>query len=67
MLEMGSAVIHGAFSTFLAVLILSTSKSYIFRIFFKQVDYTRICTHTHARTRARTHVYMYMYMSHVPN
>jgi len=35
-LEMGSAVIHGATSTFLAVLILSTSKSYIFRIFFKQ-------------------------------
>jgi len=34
--EMGTAVIHGAFSTFLAVLVLSTSKSYIFRIFFKQ-------------------------------
>lgn len=34
--EMGTAVVHGAFSTFLAVLILSTSKSYIFRIFFKQ-------------------------------
>ena len=27
---------HGAVSTFLAVLILSTSKSYIFRIFFKR-------------------------------
>merc|ERR1719424_947553 len=34
--EMGTAVVHGAFSTFLAVLILSLSKSYIFRIFFKQ-------------------------------
>jgi len=34
--EMGTAVVHGAFSTFLAVLVLSTSKSYIFRIFFKQ-------------------------------
>jgi len=34
--EMGTAVVHGAFSTFLAVVILSTSKSYIFRIFFKQ-------------------------------
>ena len=36
LLEMGTAVVHGAFSTFLAVLILSVSKSYIFRIFFKQ-------------------------------
>jgi predicted RND superfamily exporter protein len=34
--EMGTAVVHGAFSTFLAVLVLSASKSYIFRIFFKQ-------------------------------
>ena len=34
--EMGTAVTHGVISTFLAVLILSTSKSYIFRIFFKQ-------------------------------
>jgi len=34
--EMGTAVVHGAFSTFLAVVILSTSKSYVFRIFFKQ-------------------------------
>lgn len=34
--EMGVAVVHGAVSTFLAVLILSTSKSYIFVIFFKQ-------------------------------
>merc|ERR1719387_862359 len=34
--EMGTAVIHGAFSTFLAVLILSVSQSYIFRVFFKQ-------------------------------
>ena len=35
-LEMGTAVIHGAFSTFLAVLVLASSKSYIFRVFFKQ-------------------------------
>jgi len=34
--EMGTAVIHGAFSTFLAVLVLSTSQSYIFRSIFKQ-------------------------------
>merc|ERR1719421_185080 len=34
--EMGTAVVHGALSTFLAVLVLSLSKSYIFRIFFKQ-------------------------------
>jgi len=34
--QMGTAVLHGAFSTFLAVLVLSISKSYIFRIFFKQ-------------------------------
>jgi len=34
--NMGTAVVHGAFSTFLAVAILSTSKSYVFRIFFKQ-------------------------------
>jgi Niemann-Pick C1 protein len=34
--EMGSDVIHGAISTFLAVLVLSTSKSYIFRSMFKQ-------------------------------
>jgi len=33
--EMGVPVVHGAFSTFLAVLILSVSKSYVFRIFFK--------------------------------
>ncbi|KAL1528326.1 hypothetical protein AB1Y20_009680 [Prymnesium parvum] len=34
--EMGTAVVHGAMSTFAAVLILSTSQSYIFRVFFKQ-------------------------------
>jgi len=34
--EMGTAVVHGALSTFAAVLVLSTSKSYIFRVFFKQ-------------------------------
>jgi multidrug efflux pump subunit AcrB len=36
MQEMGPDVIHGAFSTFLAVLVLSTSKSYIFQAMFKQ-------------------------------
>lgn len=36
MCEMGSDVIHGAFSTFLAVLVLSTSKSYIFVALFQQ-------------------------------
>jgi hypothetical protein len=34
--ETGTAVIHGAFSTFLAVLVLAFSSSYIFRVFFKQ-------------------------------
>ena len=34
--EMGSDVIHGAMSTFLAVLVLSTSKSYIFVAMFQQ-------------------------------
>ena len=34
--EMGTAVVHGALSTFAAVLVLSSSQSYIFRIFFKQ-------------------------------
>uniref|UniRef100_A0A7S2IXU5 SSD domain-containing protein n=1 Tax=Haptolina brevifila TaxID=156173 RepID=A0A7S2IXU5_9EUKA len=33
--EMGTPVLHGAFSTFLAVVVLSSSKSYIFRVFFK--------------------------------
>jgi len=28
-------VFHGVFSTFLAICVLSTSKSYIFKIFFK--------------------------------
>ena len=34
--EMGADVCHGAISTFLAVLVLAFSKSYIFRMFFKQ-------------------------------
>merc|ERR1719326_2886759 len=34
--EMGTAVIHGGTSTFIAVLILAFSKSYIFRTIFKQ-------------------------------
>lgn len=32
---MGSSVFHGAFSTFLAIVVLSPSKSYIFKNFFK--------------------------------
>ena len=32
---MGSSVFHGGFSTFLAILALATSKSYIFEVFFK--------------------------------
>lgn len=33
--SMGSSVFHGAFSTFLAIIVLSPSKSYIFISFFK--------------------------------
>jgi len=33
--SMGSSVFHGAFSTFLAIAVLSPSKSYIFESFFK--------------------------------
>merc|ERR1711990_401924 len=33
--SMGSSVFHGAFSTFLAIIVLSPSKSYIFMSFFK--------------------------------
>lgn len=32
---MGSSVFHGAFSTFLAIIMLSPSRSYIFKSFFK--------------------------------
>lgn len=32
---MGSSVFHGAFSTFLAIVVLSPSKSYIFTSFFR--------------------------------
>lgn len=32
---MGSSVFHGAFSTFLAIIVLAPSKSYIFNVFFK--------------------------------
>lgn len=32
---MGPSVFHGAFSTFLAIIVLSGSKSYIFQVFFK--------------------------------
>ena len=35
MREMGAAVFYGGFSTFLAFILLSASKSYIFRTFFK--------------------------------
>lgn len=33
--QMGPSVFHGAFSTFLAIVVLSTSKSYIFKTFFR--------------------------------
>lgn len=33
--SMGSSVFHGAFSTFLAIVVLAPSKSYIFEIFFR--------------------------------
>ena len=33
--QMGPSVFHGAFSTFLAIIVLSGSKSYIFKVFFK--------------------------------
>jgi len=32
---MGSSVIHGGASTFIAVMILSMAKSYVFMVFFK--------------------------------
>ena len=32
---MGSSVFHGAFSTFLAIITLSPSKTYIFLVFFR--------------------------------
>lgn len=32
---MGASVFHGAFSTFLAIIVLAPSKSYIFVSFFK--------------------------------
>lgn len=32
---MGSSVFHGAFSTLLAIIVLSPSKSYIFKAFFR--------------------------------
>lgn len=33
--QMGSSVFHGGFSTFLAIVALAPSKSYIFEVFFK--------------------------------
>lgn len=32
---MGSSVIHGGVSTFIAILVISAAKSYIFEVFFK--------------------------------
>jgi multidrug efflux pump subunit AcrB len=37
MTEMGSCVWHGFFSTFLAIVVLAPSKSYVFTSFFKQL------------------------------
>lgn len=36
LVHMGTPVLHGATSTFIAILVLSGSKTYIFRVFFKQ-------------------------------
>ena len=33
--KMGSSVFHGGFSTFLAIIIVSPSKTYIFIVFFR--------------------------------
>ena len=46
--EMGTAVIHGAFSTFLAVVVLSVSKSYIFRIVRRRGSNSRAAASTRA-------------------
>ena len=35
LIEMGPAVFNGGFSTFLAFILLMTSKSYVFKTFFK--------------------------------
>ena len=32
---MGSSVFHGGFSTFIAIVVVSPSKSYIFMVFFR--------------------------------
>ena len=38
--EMGTAVIHGGVSTFIAVLVLAFAKSYVFRVFSKDMTYS---------------------------
>merc|ERR1711968_332201 len=35
MIDMGTSVLHGGISTFVAVVVLATSKSYIFVVFFQ--------------------------------
>lgn len=46
--EMGQAVLNGAISTFLAVLLLSLSQSYIFVVFFKSFFMTCVFGAAHA-------------------
>ena len=33
--QMGSSVFHGGFSTFIAIIVLAPSKTYIFLVFFR--------------------------------
>lgn len=40
--KIGTSVFHGAFSTFLAIVTISASKSYVFEAFFKQVSMATI-------------------------
>lgn len=37
MIQMGPCVWHGFFSTFLAIVVLAPSKSYVFQVFFKEL------------------------------
>ena len=38
--EMGAAVFNGGFSTFLAFVMLSTSRSYVYKTFFEVINTT---------------------------
>merc|ERR1711871_261725 len=43
MTEMGTCVWHGFFSTFLAIIVLAPSKSYVFTTFFKELFMASTC------------------------